>query len=408
MKKICIITPGILASNPRVVKEAEVLSEAGYQVHLIYTRHVNYLISDDEEILREHPEWTFDYLDWAGPDYPSRKLKFFSGIKKKVSTCTIRAGMYPERSAGILLNRFYSWQLKKAIAQKADLYIAHYPDSIAVAAQAAKTNKSHFAFDAEDYHRGEDLPKWLIKIITLVENRLLPKARFISAASPLIALEYQKHYSETKVFTLENTFPKKRQPAFIKLSAEPFKFFWFSQTIGQKRGLEQFISILGECKRTDLQLTLLGNCNNSYQDILIKLWTSKNLNPESLIILPTVPEKQIFLLASRHHFGLGLEIPYSKNRNICLTNKIFTYILSGNFLILSETEAQQKFNSEYPGTGTMVDLYNPKKAAKVLLELLGDPELEQKRSQNYHLGKNSLNFDRQKSILLSHVTQVWN
>ncbi|MBC7913701.1 MAG: hypothetical protein H7Y07_06220 [Pyrinomonadaceae bacterium] len=65
MRLICIITPGTIASNRRVVKEAEALSEAGYKVHLIYTRHVNYLIERDQAILEEHPEWTADYLDWS-------------------------------------------------------------------------------------------------------------------------------------------------------------------------------------------------------------------------------------------------------------------------------------------------------------------------------------------------------
>ena len=35
MKRICIITPGNVSSNPRVVKEADALVEAGYEVRVV-------------------------------------------------------------------------------------------------------------------------------------------------------------------------------------------------------------------------------------------------------------------------------------------------------------------------------------------------------------------------------------
>ena len=38
MARICIVTPGALGSNPRVVKEADALVRAGHDVHVIATR----------------------------------------------------------------------------------------------------------------------------------------------------------------------------------------------------------------------------------------------------------------------------------------------------------------------------------------------------------------------------------
>ena len=80
-----------------MVKEAEALSEAGYRVHLIYTRHVRYLVDTDQQILESHPEWTYDHLDWAGAGIIPKIVKLISGLKR-------RAGR------ALLSNKFYNHQ----------------------------------------------------------------------------------------------------------------------------------------------------------------------------------------------------------------------------------------------------------------------------------------------------------
>lgn len=404
--KICIITPGTIASNPRVVKEAEALSEAGYKVHIIYSRHVKYLIEQDNAILAAHPDWTYDYLDWADRTLNSTLIRVLSGIKRKISNLILKFGLFPESTAGFLLNRFYFWQLSKARNFKADLYIAHYPDSIAIAATAAKLNNALFAFDAEDYHRGEDIPEQIVKAITSVENKFLKNASYISASSPLIVKAYQKLYPQVEVFNLENLFPLRYQPRFIPLKNDIYKFLWFSQTIGPKRGLEEFILILGLTGRKNVQLTLLGNYTPVYQSNLDELWLKSNLKPELLVMIPTVPEKEIFQLASEHHFGLALEVPHSLNRDFCLTNKLFTYILSGNVLILSDTQAQREFHNSFPKTGICIDLKKIPEASAQIVTLLNGLELNEQRSCNFELGRYTLNFDLEKEKILSRVRQI--
>jgi hypothetical protein len=408
VRRICIITPGTIASNPRVVKEAEALSEAGYKVHLIYTRHVDYLVERDQAILNEHPDWTADYLDWCSSGFKSRAIKYFSGIKKRASGILNKSKIYPDKLAPFLINRFYFWQLKKAIDCKADLYIAHYPDSLGIALRAAKANNTYFAYDAEDYHRGEDLPASELKIISEVEDSTLPFARYISAASPLMADEYRRLFPMVPVVPIENMFLLRNQPAFINIPDKVFKFFWFSQTIGPKRGLEEFISILGHTNKKNILLSLLGNIRESYRRELTSRWTKEGLLPESLVFINTVSEKKIFEIASSHHFGLCLEIPSVLNKDVCLSNKLFTYILSGNFLILSHTKAQKNFHTNFPETGVCIELENTLQSAEKINELFRNSEsIEQTRQSNFLLGQTKLNFDREKEILIRQVNSLW-
>ncbi len=374
----------------------------------MYTRHVAYLIEADQEILAEHPEWTVDFLDWCGPGIKPRSVKYLSGIKRRLADLLLRRRWYSKSLLPVLFNRFYFWQLKKAVAARADLYIAHYPESIAVAARAARINHAFFAYDAEDFHRGEDLPRHKLASIATAEDKFLPDASYITAASPLIASAYRELFPLVAVNAVENMFSLKRQPPLAEPDDRRYSFFWFSQTIGPKRGIEEFIRILARMREHSIRLTLLGNINPKYKTILTALWKNEGLNFSDLTFLETVKENEIFKLAAAHHFGLCLERPLVLNKEFCLSNKLYTYLLSGNFLILSRTAAQQKFSADFPDTGILIDLENVDSSAKQINLLLSRPDfIKRTRKQNYELGRTTLNFDREKDKLLSQAAGVW-
>ena len=54
--KVCLVSPGHLSSNPRLVKEANALAEAGYQVHVIYGNSFPPARMRDEAVLAR-AEW---------------------------------------------------------------------------------------------------------------------------------------------------------------------------------------------------------------------------------------------------------------------------------------------------------------------------------------------------------------
>src|SRR5437870_2051059 len=49
LHRICLITPGHLATNPRIVKEADALSEAGYEVTVIAANFLDWAHRADAE-----------------------------------------------------------------------------------------------------------------------------------------------------------------------------------------------------------------------------------------------------------------------------------------------------------------------------------------------------------------------
>jgi hypothetical protein len=51
MATICLVTPGHLGSNPRIVKEADALTEHGYQVHVVFAQTHQRDLDRDASIL---------------------------------------------------------------------------------------------------------------------------------------------------------------------------------------------------------------------------------------------------------------------------------------------------------------------------------------------------------------------
>ncbi|RZK16956.1 MAG: hypothetical protein EOO43_13980 [Flavobacterium sp.] len=107
--------------------------------------------------------------------------------------------------------------------------------------------------------------------------------------------------------------------------------------------------------------------------------------------------------ASNFDVGLALELTVPENRDICLTNKVFTYLLAGNAIISSETEMQKIFNEEFRSGVTY-----PINDVKLLIEKINkfkeSSVLRQQRLHNYNLGKNHLNWENESTKLLNRLT----
>ena len=61
MKKICLVSPGHVASNPRLVKEANSLLQAGYEVRVVAGDMVPFVRPLDNALLLS-VEWTCDRI----------------------------------------------------------------------------------------------------------------------------------------------------------------------------------------------------------------------------------------------------------------------------------------------------------------------------------------------------------
>jgi len=395
-KAICLITPGHLASNPRLIKEAVKLDSEGFRIHLIFTQNVEELVKFDQKILADHPNWTSDCLNWTGTNIKSKINKIISGVIQR----TVRNGTIFGLSTSI--NRHFYWQLKRAKAFTADIYIAHNLGALPVAVLAAKKNAALSGFDAEDFHRHEssdDINDKDVKLKIAIEDKYFPLLNYFSHASPLIGEEYYSLYHKTGI-TILNVFQKTTSLPQHNLG-EPLKILWLSQTIGKGRGIELIIETLNGLPFS-VEFHLIGKLEKNYLSVL------KQLHPShKLYLYGTVSEQQLFKIASACDLGMASEESKPLNRNICLTNKLFIYIQSGLAVLASNTAAQQSFLKKFSTVGK---LYNNKNELEEVLinHQKNRAALYLTKKQNFDLGQNELNWDIESKKFLNNLLSIIN
>lgn len=397
MKKVCFITPGHISSNPRLTKEASALANAGYKVHIVFTQHMDYLIREDLKILEENPSWTYDKLIWL----PSNKmLRLKSLLIQKLAEYIL-----PQSSAGkFLINRNYHWQLRRANNIKADLYIGHNLGALPVAVKAAQNSKSKCGFDAEDFHRNEitnesNNPDFKLK--KFIEDQYLKEIDYLSAASPFIAQAYQNLYPELNPVTINNVFEIKHQPEINFKRHKELKLFWFSQTIGKDRGLEDIIKAMNTINNPSVELHLLGNIS-----IRMKSYFN-SLAHFRIHYYKPISGDQIFDLASKFDIGLALEPGFSLNNRIALSNKLFTYLISGLAILASNTQAQQQFITDNIGIGKIYSIGDSNQLVNIVNEFLNNNKmLNEYKISAYKLAQSKYNWEKEQQIFLSLINEI--
>ncbi|RZK39365.1 MAG: hypothetical protein EOO90_18950 [Pedobacter sp.] len=391
MKKILLVSPFPPSQNPRLVKEFTALKSAGYEVKAIYA---------------ERDKWASKQNTDFGPDFIlvggkiGSFLHLFTRLLHKVSKRFLPYAYSYHRTSLLLL--------AKAKQFEADLYIGHDLTTLPIVVKAAQKNNSRAGFDAEDFHRNEvsdDKNSFFYQAAISLENKYIPMLSHLTTSSPLISSKYNKLYPGCKAQTIYNAFPAMYiAEANLLRQGRPIRLFWFSQTIGRDRGIEIVIEAMSILFNFQITLTLLGMISREDKSYFEGLALSKKINTEQLLFLEPVKPEEIFVIANKHDIGLALEqdIPY--NRNICLTNKMFTYLTAGLAIIATKTQAQEKFLSENPEVGLTFAINDQYALVELLNTYLTDIGLLNMHKMNArNLAVTKFNWDIEAKKLLAII-----
>ncbi|MBS0540211.1 MAG: hypothetical protein JSR47_15695 [Proteobacteria bacterium] len=89
------------------------------------------------------------------------------------------------------------------------------------------------------------------------------------------------------------------------------------------------------------------------------------------------------------------------SRSLCLTNKIFTYLLAGVPVMLSDTPGQRALAPDLGAAAVLVSLGDVDGIAATLDRLA--PALAAAKAAAERLGRERYNWDREKHVLLEAV-----
>ena len=402
-RAICILSPGNLSSNPRLVKEADALHRAGYDVTVIACAYTGALTPFDDEIARDAP--------WRIVRLPRRRSeRYLNAAARPVARALSAAGLpVPIPIAANAYGGPSTSLTAAAMAVRADLYIAHYVPALPAAAAAARRYGAGLGFDAEDFHSGEGIDgssdNLRTELVMRIERACLPRCAYVTASSPLIAEAYARRYGVAPT-TVLNVFPK-TMAASIDAAARPrqndgLAAYWFSQTIGLDRGLQSFIQAMARASAR-VTLDIRGSNRWGHGDRLVAMGRELGV-ADRMRLLPMAPPGEMVRLASAYDIGLSLETAVSENRRLCLTNKVFTYLLAGVPTMMSDTPAQRALARDLGAAAALVSLADPDAMARVLGELASSPQtLARAKAAALELGCRRYNWEAEKTTLVDAV-----
>jgi len=407
---VCLLTPGHVASTPRLIKNADALVEAGYRVHVIAGRHFAPAEPLDAEILSA-AKWSYTLINSrSGPGVTARKLlrrvaRRLIGISPLATPLMAAYAHQPEIP-----------RLAVAAARVgASFYFGHCLGGLPAAARAAHSCSVPYGFDAEDFHDAETTEAVRDRVERTMRRTLqvhyLSGCALMTAASPLIASQYAKIYGTRTATTILNVFPLSHAPAAPvepgPISEQrPARLYWFSQTIGPGRGLEAMVAILARM-RTPVLLQLRGFVSESYKASLTAVAKRATLARPIEFLSPGAPS-EMARLAAGAHLGLSIEESAPLNRDLCLTNKIFAYLLAGIPQLLTPTSAQRALAPELGQAARLIDPYSSEQCAAQLDDFISNSAaLVAARNSAWQLGQTRFNWEHEQRKLLAAMRTLF-
>jgi glycosyltransferase involved in cell wall biosynthesis len=140
--------------------------------------------------------------------------------------------------------------------------------------------------------------------------------------------------------------------------------YWFSQTLGNGRRLEDLIAALPLLKH-EAEIHLRGKPVSGFEK-----WLSYR-TPEAwrgrIMVHGLVSNAELLSRISEHDIGFAGETPLIRSRDLTVTNKILFYLLAGLAVVASETGGQREVASQAPSG---VFLYRPGDASALARVLM--------------------------------------
>jgi glycosyltransferase involved in cell wall biosynthesis len=415
MTKIALVTPAHLSANPRLIKEADALAEAGYEVTVFACQYIDWPLAGDVAILKRS-KWRAFLLRWADKESPF--VFWFSRLRQHLCKHAYRfANSYLNQALREQLAiRAFDRVLPELCAQvrrfKADIYIGHNLQALPIVVAAARGNKALVGFDAEDFHSGMFSSKSVNSIIVdFFEHQYFPECDYLTTASPGIATAYQSKFGRTIPIPtpILNVFPLAQRPDTFRPGkpAGPLTLYWFSQTIGASRGLEDVVQAMGLLPDLNIELHLRGQWQPGYQERVRLTAAAAGVRQAQIISYPPALPDEMARLASIFDVGLAVEPGRDLNNQITVSNKLFTYLLAGNAIIATDTPGQRMVMAEINDAGFC---YTPGDVAALAQQMRCWYEdrqaLQQARLAAWRWGNGRFNWDVEKERFLELIDTV--
>ena len=342
--QVILLTANPLCNNPRVIKEATALAQAGFQVTVLGAWLDAGLKHRDQILLQTLPFNYTPVVDWTLDGVTVKLQRLLARVRNKVGALTFQA-------TGI----GNAWQfgyahgalLRAARAMHADLYIAHSEAGMLVGSKLLKDG-CRVGLDMEDWFSQDLSPSARrqrpVKMLCQLEEHLLKNGHHSTCPSKAMSAALAIAFDVTPPRVVYNAFPLADRSG---ITLEPHdrrnhqlaSVHWYSQTIGPARGLEDLFAALPHL-RTPIELHLRGKPVQGFDE-----WLAEQVPPawrDHVHVHDTVANDVLLARIAEHDIGFAGEMTFCKSRDLTVTNKILHYLLAGLAVVASDTAGQRE------------------------------------------------------------------
>lgn len=354
LKKVLFLLSGNISTTPRAQKVLELLEARNISVDIVMFNRGEKWNNLDRQYLSTH-NTNYLYLPFTKND--NLIIRGISSLLNKICDAINCRTIETRAIASSKINSTFRLCLNR-ISDNGYDFVYGFSSMLWPAYYIADKWGVPFAFDMEDYHPMENIYHSNKQIEKKRREQmlidLLPKAKFVTYAAPLIKAKSDECLSRHGLSTqqgkvINNTF-KTSDFHYTEYTGPKIQFIWFSQTVSYERGLEQILPALTKYK-DQIHLTIIGNMDNDFYNKVLRQY------PDLLTIMPAMEQKELHNELCKYDVGLAIELSTQNkdngNRELCLTNKIFSYMLAGLYIIATDTKAQGEFIHTHPSHGVI-------------------------------------------------------
>jgi glycosyltransferase involved in cell wall biosynthesis len=363
MGRLLFLTTANLPSNPRLVKEVDLLQKDNHIVVICF-KLGNWSDVINGQMVLERKQLQFIELDATQGSFISWAIGALLEKTSRILWPFFKSSIFLTTLAHSRRSLMLIKEAKK-IKLKPEKIIAHNLGALFPAFHLAQRWKIPFHYDIEDFDPGIIVPEVGIEYKHYSETLLkkcLPFAESLTSASPLIGKFTLDliggHQNHTLIL---NSFPSNEFRSPNKPKNDILKLVWFSQRISFGRGLEQLfeacITLQNRAEnkigfKNKISITLIGELDFNFERQIIRPAT-KQLDSVSINVLPALKQKELHFSLADYNIGLALEVGKDLNNNLAISNKIMAYAQAGLYILATNTQAQAQFIKDEPIRGML-------------------------------------------------------
>jgi glycosyltransferase involved in cell wall biosynthesis len=390
-KKVGMHVLGTAATDPRVLREAAALVEAGYDVSIV-----------DIEEEGNHP-----------------REEVLQGIK------LLHVLMPPaffttrlDKWTLIRVTRLFVRTTLRLLQDGADIYHGHEVSGLLPCYIAGFLRRKPVIFDAHEMPLFERplselgrSRRMLRQLLVYILAYIVPRCAGVITVSPPIVDELRRRYRLSEVTLIRNVPPYKsvaksnRLREFLGLKPE-VRIVLYQGYLQPNRGLDRLIRAATYLEPNTV-IVMMGKNRKTTQSQLEALIASEGV-ADRVKIIPPVPYAELLEWTASADIGVNVASPdYSMNVRFFLPNKLFEYLMSGVPVLTSPLPAMVEVVQTHDA-GQVLPSLEPADIGRAINSMLADPEALASMSRNaIEATREEYNWEKERSKLIDLYQSIF-